>query len=67
MRILITGAAGMVGRKLVARLLQDRQLAGRTIAAIDLHDIVAPETPQADGISVRASPATSPQRALRKR
>jgi nucleoside-diphosphate-sugar epimerase len=54
MRILITGAAGMVGRKLVARLLQDRQLAGRAIAAIDLHDIVAPETPRADGISVRA-------------
>jgi D-erythronate 2-dehydrogenase len=53
MRILITGASGMVGRKLVARLLQDRQLAGRTITALDLHDIVAPETPAVDGILVR--------------
>ena len=34
MRILITGAAGMVGRKLVARLLDDPQLAGRTITAL---------------------------------
>lgn len=43
MRILITGAAGMIGRKLVARLASDGRLRGRAITALDLHDIVAPE------------------------
>ncbi len=43
MRVLITGAAGMIGRKLVARLLQDGTLRDRKISQLDLHDIVAPE------------------------
>ena len=54
MRILMTGAAGMIGRKLTARLLKDGKLAGRTITALDLHDIVPPETPAAPGIAVAA-------------
>jgi len=41
MRILVTGAAGMVGRKLVARLARDGHLRGEAITALDLHDIVA--------------------------
>ncbi|MCR5855906.1 D-erythronate dehydrogenase [Mesorhizobium sp. J428] len=41
MRILVTGAAGMIGRKLVARLARDGEVAGRPITALDLHDIVA--------------------------
>ncbi|TIW44961.1 MAG: NAD-dependent epimerase, partial [Mesorhizobium sp.] len=45
MRILITGAAGMVGRKLIARLAKDGTLSGRRIAALDLHDIVPPQAP----------------------
>ncbi len=40
MRILITGAAGMIGRKLAARLQRDGMLADRRIAALDMHDIV---------------------------
>ncbi|MET0598838.1 MAG: D-erythronate dehydrogenase [Mesorhizobium sp.] len=40
MRILITGAAGMIGRKLAARLSANGSLAGRKIAALDLADIV---------------------------
>jgi nucleoside-diphosphate-sugar epimerase len=52
MRILMTGAAGMVGRKLTARLARDGVLAGRTITALDLHDIVAAETPAIPGIEV---------------
>ncbi|GLS31347.1 Nucleoside-diphosphate-sugar epimerase [Mesorhizobium albiziae] len=44
MRILITGAAGMVGRKLAARLHKDGSLAGRKITALDLHDIVPTDT-----------------------
>jgi len=54
MRILMTGAAGMVGRKLTARLLRDGQVAGRAITAFDLHDIVPPETPAAPGVAVAA-------------
>ncbi|TJV11336.1 MAG: NAD-dependent epimerase, partial [Mesorhizobium sp.] len=38
MRVLITGAAGMVGRKLIARLAKDGVLRGRKITALDLHD-----------------------------
>ena len=52
MRILITGAAGMVGRKLIARLAKDGTLRGRKIAALDLHDIVPPQAPGMDGVSV---------------
>ncbi|MCV0393818.1 MAG: SDR family oxidoreductase [Rhizobiaceae bacterium] len=40
MRVLVTGAAGMIGRKLIARLKAEGQLAGRAIEALDLHDIV---------------------------
>ena len=54
MRILMTGAAGMIGRKLTARLLKDGKLAGRAITALDLHDIVPPETPAAPGIAIAA-------------
>ncbi|RVC80984.1 SDR family oxidoreductase [Mesorhizobium sp. M4A.F.Ca.ET.022.05.2.1] len=52
MRVLITGAAGMVGRKLIARLARDGQLRGRKISALDLHDIVAPEGPAMPGVDV---------------
>ncbi|MFK0687824.1 D-erythronate dehydrogenase [Mesorhizobium sp. IMUNJ 23033] len=50
MRILITGAAGMVGRKLIARLAKDRTLRGQKITALDLHDIVPPQAPVIDGV-----------------
>ncbi|MDX8477655.1 SDR family oxidoreductase [Mesorhizobium sp. VK24D] len=52
MRILITGAAGMVGRKLIARLAKDGALRGRKIAALDLHDIVPPQAPTLAGVDV---------------
>ena len=45
MHILITGAAGMIGRKLVDRLAADRALGGRAIAALTLLDVVAPAPP----------------------
>ncbi len=40
MHILITGAAGMIGRKLTARLLADGALHGRAIDKLTLHDVV---------------------------
>lgn len=52
MRILITGAAGMVGRKLIARLAKDGMLRGRKITALDLHDIVPPQAPAMDGVTI---------------
>jgi nucleoside-diphosphate-sugar epimerase len=54
MRILITGAAGMVGRKLIARLAKDGAVGGRKITALDLHDIVAPQAPDMPGVTVQA-------------
>ncbi|MEM8916002.1 MAG: D-erythronate dehydrogenase [Pseudomonadota bacterium] len=46
MRILITGAAGMVGRKLTERLVAEPELMGKTVTAAVLHDIVAPTIPE---------------------
>jgi len=52
MRILITGAAGMIGRKLAERLARDRSLRGQRIAALDLHDIVPAQKPVMEGIEI---------------
>jgi D-erythronate 2-dehydrogenase len=46
MHILITGAAGMIGRKLTARLIADGALNGRPIEQLTLHDVIAPPRPQ---------------------
>jgi nucleoside-diphosphate-sugar epimerase len=47
MRILVLGAAGMVGRKLVERLASDGALGGKTITSAHLHDVVTPTPPPA--------------------
>ncbi|MVA95744.1 NAD-dependent epimerase/dehydratase family protein [Nitratireductor sp. CAU 1489] len=52
MRVLVTGAAGMIGRKLVARLARDGALNGRRLAALDLHDIVSADAPAINGATV---------------
>jgi nucleoside-diphosphate-sugar epimerase len=49
MHILITGAAGMIGRKLTARLIKDGGIAGQPIDRLTLTDIVAPEKPAGFG------------------
>jgi D-erythronate 2-dehydrogenase len=46
MHILITGAAGMVGRKLTARLVESGELNGRPIEKLTLIDIGAPQRPE---------------------
>ncbi len=45
MHILMTGAAGMIGRKLTARLAKEGSLNGRPIERLTLTDIVAPDNP----------------------
>jgi D-erythronate 2-dehydrogenase len=45
MHILITGAAGMIGRKLTARLADAGELNGRPIDALTLIDVSAPPRP----------------------
>jgi nucleoside-diphosphate-sugar epimerase len=43
MHVLIIGGAGMVGRKLLARLAKDQGLNGKAIDRVTLHDVVAAE------------------------
>lgn len=45
MKILVIGAAGMIGRKLVGALLAQGHLGGKDISALTLVDIVAPDVP----------------------
>ncbi|HEY0239059.1 MAG TPA: D-erythronate dehydrogenase [Friedmanniella sp.] len=47
MHVLITGAAGMLGSKLAARLLVDTQVGGRPIERLVLTDVVVPRRPVA--------------------
>jgi nucleoside-diphosphate-sugar epimerase len=49
MHILVVGAAGMIGRKLVAALISKGEVRGRPIDRLTLADIVAPEAPDFAG------------------
>ncbi|HEX8665853.1 MAG TPA: D-erythronate dehydrogenase [Beijerinckiaceae bacterium] len=53
MHILIFGAAGMVGRKLIERLAKDGALGGKAIAKATLHDVVEPQAPAGAPFKVR--------------
>ncbi|MDG4649754.1 SDR family oxidoreductase [Roseibacterium sp. SDUM158017] len=48
MRVLIIGAGGMIGAKLALRLMRERRLAGRDIAALELADLAAPTPPEGE-------------------
>src|SRR3954469_13128261 len=62
MHILITGAAGMIGRKLTERLVVDRALDNQPIEKLTLVDIVAPERPEGffDHVKTRAADLADP-------
>lgn len=62
MHILITGAAGMLGRKLTERLVIDRALAGQPVDRLTLVDIVAPARPAgfSDHVKTRAADLAEP-------
>jgi nucleoside-diphosphate-sugar epimerase len=57
MHILITGAAGMIGRKLVARLVASGALNGKPIDKLTLIDVSAPQKPQGFTGSVESGAA----------
>jgi len=45
MHVAVTGAAGMIGRKLVARLVEDGRLGDVELERLTLMDVVAPDPP----------------------
>ena len=45
MHVAVTGAAGMIGRKLVARLVEDGRLGDAELERLTLMDVVAPDPP----------------------
>lgn len=53
MRVLITGAGGMIGRKLTQALATGPTLMGRAVSAVTLHDIVTPVAPAEVPFAVR--------------
>lgn len=57
MHIAIIGAAGMIGRKLAARLSADGTLGGRAISRLTLLDVVHPDAPQGFAGAVESSVA----------
>src|SRR5262250_2983670 len=67
MHILITGAAGMIGRKLTARLVRDGVLNGSAIDRLTLTDIAEPERPAGAPFTVatEASDLAAPDVAAR--
>jgi D-erythronate 2-dehydrogenase len=67
MHVLVTGAAGMVGRKLVEHLARVGRIAGREIDSVLLHDIVAPAGPEAAPFAIESLAAdfAAPETAMR--
>lgn len=67
MHILITGAAGMIGRKLTDRLVAAGGLGGQAITALSLVDVVAPEAPKglSAPVAARVADLSDPGEAAR--
>jgi D-erythronate 2-dehydrogenase len=67
MHVLITGAAGMIGRKLTARLVDSGELCGRKIEKLTLTDVGAPQRPEkfAGGVDAFGADIGDPATAVR--
>jgi len=63
--ILITGAAGMIGRKLVERLVKDGAIGGRPIERLTLLDVVAPAKPAGFKVEAVAADLAAPGEAAK--
>ena len=66
MHVLIIGAAGMIGQKLVQRLARDPHIGGKSIERLTLQDVVEPEAPKGASfkVSTRAGDITLPGEAV---
>ena len=51
MKILILGAAGMVGSKFLARVVGDGHVGGRQVTHVTLHDVIMPVAPSGAGFA----------------
>src|SRR5262245_40904048 len=60
MKVLITGGAGMIGRKLAQRLGQDGALAGTAIAKLTLYDVVPAAAPASAAVPVELATGDLP-------
>jgi nucleoside-diphosphate-sugar epimerase len=67
MKILVTGAAGMIGRKLTARLATDGVLNGVPIESLKLVDVAVPGLPSGAAVRLEAAAAdiTAPDEAAK--
>jgi nucleoside-diphosphate-sugar epimerase len=64
MKVLVIGAAGMVGRKLVAALLAAGQVGGQAITSLALADVIRPAVPEAPfPVTTTAIDLSSPEAA----
>jgi D-erythronate 2-dehydrogenase len=63
MHVLITGAAGMIGRKLIERLVRDGGLNEKPIDKLTLVDVIPAEQPQGFGgtVDIRAGDLPAPE------
>jgi len=55
MKVLIIGAAGMIGRKLTDAILRDQAIGGQRIEALHLADVIAPVAPASDSVAITTS------------
>ncbi len=52
MHVLVTGAAGMIGQKLVRRIVGEPHIFGQAVSRLTVHDIVRPQAPETTGFAV---------------
>jgi len=57
MKVLIIGAAGMIGRKVTDRIVANGSIGGSQVEKVFLYDIVRPDTPNSTSISFRSKTA----------
>ena len=60
MHVLVTGAAGMIGRKLVERLTREKSLNGNAIGQLILFDVVPVQAPQGLQAIIKTADLSSP-------
>ncbi len=65
MHVLVIGAAGMIGRKLVARIAREGGIGGKAVSRLTLVDVVAPAAPEGIPTESWAADLSAPGEAAR--